>query len=70
MTRSNDYAGNVQAQVKAMRLKQESKRKELKAYVDRWRYKAHTARQAQSRVKALARMEPIAASAEGPIADF
>ena len=35
-----------------------------KAYVDRWRYKAHTARQAQSRLKALAKMQPIAASAE------
>ena len=59
-----------QAQVEAMRLKQESKRKELKAYVDRWRYKAHTARQAQSRVKALARMEPIAAAAEDPSLTF
>ena len=35
--------------------KQEAKAKKLQAYVDRWRYKAHTARQAQSRLKALAR---------------
>lgn len=53
-----------QAQVEALRAQQESKRKELTAYIDRWRYKAHTARQAQSRMKALARMEPIAAVAE------
>jgi ATP-binding cassette subfamily F protein 3 len=53
-----------QAQVEAMRVKQESKRKELQAYVDRWRYKTHTAKQAQSRIKALAKMEPIAAATE------
>ena len=32
--------------------------------MDRWRYKAHTARQAQSRLKALQRMEPVAESVE------
>jgi ATP-binding cassette subfamily F protein 3 len=68
------YAGNYdaferqrrerQAQNEAMRAQQEAKRKRLQEYVDRWRYKAHTARQAQSRMKALARMEPIAAAAE------
>jgi ATP-binding cassette subfamily F protein 3 len=68
------YAGNYdaferqlrerQAQNEAMRAQQEAKRKRLQDYVDRWRYKAHTARQAQSRMKALARMEPIAAAAE------
>ncbi len=50
------------AQTEAMRSKQEAKAKKLQAYVDRWRYKAHTARQAQSRLKALAAMQPIAAS--------
>ncbi len=59
-----------QAQVESMRVKQDSKRKELQAYVDRWRYKAHTAKQAQSRMKALARMEPIAAAAEDPSLSF
>lgn len=53
-----------QAQAEACRVQQEAKQKELRAYIDRWRYKAHTARQAQSRLKALARMEPIAAVAE------
>jgi ATP-binding cassette subfamily F protein 3 len=51
------------AQTEAMRSKQEAKAKKLQAYVDRWRYKAHTARQAQSRLKALAAMQPIAETA-------
>ncbi|BAQ18033.1 ABC-F family ATP-binding cassette domain-containing protein [Methyloceanibacter caenitepidi] len=49
-----------QAQDAAMRAKLEAKRQKLQAYVDRWRYKAHTARQAQSRLKALQRMAPEA----------
>ncbi|MGC2411038.1 MAG: ATP-binding cassette domain-containing protein [Methyloceanibacter sp.] len=53
-----------QAQIGAMRTQQEATAKKLQAYVDRWRYKAHTARQAQSRLKALARMEPIAAAGD------
>ena len=48
------------AQAQSLRLRQDAKRKKLQAYVDRWRSKSHTARQAQSRMKALARMEPIA----------
>ena len=78
--RSTLYPGNYdaferqrrerQAQIEAIRVKQESKRKELQAYVDRWRYKAHTAKQAQSRMKALGRMEPIAAVAEDPSLSF
>ena len=59
-----------QAQVEGLRLKQEKKRKELQAYVDRWRYKTHTAKQAQSRMKALERMEPIAAASEDPALSF
>jgi ATP-binding cassette subfamily F protein 3 len=55
-----------QAQIESMRSAQEAKAKKLQAYVDRWRYKAHTARQAQSRLKALAAMKPIAAAAEDP----
>jgi ATP-binding cassette subfamily F protein 3 len=47
------------AQTEALRRNQEAKAKKLQAYVDRWRYKAHTARQAQSRLKALAAMESI-----------
>ena len=58
--------------LEAMRAGQERRRAQLQAYVDRWRYKAHTARQAQSRLKALARLEPLPEAArEGGLAfDF
>ena len=41
--------------------KQDAQRKHLQAFVDRFRAKATKARQAQSRLKMLAKMEPIAA---------
>jgi len=41
--------------------KQETQRKHLQAFVDRFRAKATKARQAQSRLKMLERLEPIAA---------
>src|SRR5215510_404893 len=41
--------------------RQESERKRLQAFVDRFKAKASKARQAQSRVKMLERMKPIAA---------
>ncbi len=41
--------------------KQEAQRKHLQAFVDRFRAKATKARQAQSRLKMLARLEPAAA---------
>jgi len=41
--------------------KQEAQRKHLQAFVDRFRAKATKARQAQSRLKMLAKMQPIAA---------
>ena len=50
-----------EAQTEGVRKQQEEKAKKLQAYVDRWRYKAHTARQAQSRLKALAKLQPLAA---------
>jgi ATP-binding cassette, subfamily F, member 3 len=40
--------------------RQRQERERLQAFVDRFRYKASKARQAQSRVKALARLEPVA----------
>ena len=58
------------AQVEAMRIKQDRQRAHLQSFVDRWRYKAHSARQAQSRLKALARMEPISAMIEDPSRSF
>src|SRR5215469_16141711 len=39
-------------------------RQRLQAFVDRFRYKASKARQAQSRLKALARLEPVVLSVE------
>ncbi|WP_299296895.1 ABC-F family ATP-binding cassette domain-containing protein [uncultured Tateyamaria sp.] len=39
--------------------KQEARRAHLQSYVDRFRYKADKARQAQSRLKALSKMQPI-----------
>jgi ATP-binding cassette subfamily F protein 3 len=41
--------------------RQEAERKRLQAFVDRFRAKATKARQAQSRVKLLAKLEPVAA---------
>jgi ATP-binding cassette subfamily F protein 3 len=41
--------------------KQEAQRKHLQAFVDRFRAKASKARQAQSRLKMLAKLEPISA---------
>jgi len=51
------------------REKQETKRAHMMAFVERFRAKASKARQAQSRLKALEKMEPLAAAAgEAPAA--
>lgn len=50
--------------------RQFAERAKLQSFVDRWRFKSHTARQAQSRMKALARMEPIAARLADPTLTF
>ncbi|CAN0560028.1 unnamed protein product, partial [Laminaria digitata] len=47
------------------REKQDQQRAHIQAFVDRFRYKASKARQAQSRLKMLERMEPIAEHSEG-----
>ncbi len=47
------------AHAEAARAKQEAARRHMQAFVDRFRYKATKARQAQSRLKALARLAPI-----------
>ena len=58
------------AQAAAARDKQLAEREKLQAFVDRWRAKASKAKQAQSRVKALQKMAPIAAAAEDPSLAF
>ncbi|WP_207476222.1 ribosomal protection-like ABC-F family protein [Arenibaculum pallidiluteum] len=45
--------------IAAQAAKQEAARKHIQSYIDRFRYKASKARQAQSRIKMLERMEPI-----------
>ncbi len=52
------------AQVAAAAAKQTAQRRHMQAFVDRFRYKASKARQAQSRLKALAKMQPIVAVSE------
>ena len=53
-----------------MRKKQEDQRRHMEAFVERFRYKASKARQAQSRLKALAKLEPVAAIADDTILPF
>ncbi len=52
-----------QANLAAQAAKQTAQRKHMQAFVDRFRYKASKARQAQSRLKAIARMTPIVVEA-------
>jgi ATP-binding cassette subfamily F protein 3 len=53
-----------QARLAALQTKQLAEQRHIQAFIDRFRYKASKARQAQSRLKALARMEPIASVIE------
>jgi ATP-binding cassette, subfamily F, member 3 len=58
------------AQQEAARAKQQAEREKLQDYVARNSARASTAKQAQSRAKALARMQPIAAAIEDPSLHF
>ncbi|AVO39381.1 ABC-F family ATP-binding cassette domain-containing protein [Pukyongiella litopenaei] len=58
------------ALAEAMAKKQEARRAHLQSYVDRFRYKADKAKQAQSRIKALARMQPITTPQEAALRAF
>ena len=58
------------AAASATRAKQEAERAHLQNFIDRFRAKASKAAQAQSRIKRLAKMEPIAAAVEERVAPF
>jgi ATP-binding cassette subfamily F protein 3 len=74
------YAGNYDrfertrrerlARQAALATRQQAERRHIQAFIDRFRYKASKARQAQSRIKALARMEPIASVMEARTVTF
>ena len=50
--------------------KQDARRAHLQSYVDRFRYKADKAKQAQARIKALAKMQPITRPEEAALRAF
>ncbi|WP_111430219.1 ABC-F family ATP-binding cassette domain-containing protein [Rhodobacteraceae bacterium DSL-40] len=54
----------------AAKKKQDAAREHMQSFVDRFRAKASKARQAQSRIKALERMKPIAGVVETEVAAF
>jgi ATP-binding cassette subfamily F protein 3 len=58
------------AEQASMARKQEATRDHLQSFVDRFRAKASKAKQAQSRIKMLEKMEPIAAGVENSVAAF
>ncbi|WP_404481090.1 ABC-F family ATP-binding cassette domain-containing protein [Novosphingobium sp. BL-52-GroH] len=58
------------AQAEAARASQDAQRKKLSDYVARNSARASTAKQAQSRAKMLAKMQPIAAMSEDPSLSF
>ncbi len=59
-----------QALTQKLKKKQDDQRSHMMEYVERFRYKASKARQAQSRLKALAKLEPIADVIEDRVAPF
>ena len=54
----------------SMKKKQDAQRAHIQSFVDRFRYKASKARQAQSRLKQLEKMQPISALSENAVASF
>ena len=59
-----------QAQIASARAKQQAQREHLQAYIAKNSARASTAKQAQSRVKALAKMQPIAELVDDPTLSF
>ena len=65
LRRFRTAAGEKMRLQSASRAKQEAERAHLQSFVDRFRAKASKAAQAQSRMKRLAKMEPVAADDRG-----
>ncbi|MEM9010788.1 MAG: ABC-F family ATP-binding cassette domain-containing protein [Pseudomonadota bacterium] len=66
-----DHQRRAQAeQQQALAKKQAAERAHIQRFVDRFRYKASKARQAQSRLKMLARMQPINVAGDPEVAPF
>ena len=59
-----------QALTAKLKKKQDEQRSHMEAFVERFRYKASKARQAQSRLKALAKLQPIAGMVDDRVAPF
>jgi ATP-binding cassette subfamily F protein 3 len=53
-----------------LKKKQDDEKRRIQAFIDRFKAKATKAKQAQSRVKALAKMQPIAAQVEDRVVPF
>src|SRR5579864_2140400 len=62
--------GAAKARQEAVARRQDAQRRHMQAFVDRFRYKASKARQAQSRLKALAKLEPVSVIAEAPLIEL
>ena len=58
------------ASAEAEAKKQDARRAHLQSYVDRFRYKADKAKQAQARIKALSKMQPITRPQEAALRAF
>ncbi len=58
------------AQQAAVAIKITAQKAHMQAYVDRFRYKASKARQAQARLKAIARLPPVEAAVEDHVTTF
>jgi ATP-binding cassette, subfamily F, member 3 len=71
-----NYAGferqrrEQQAVLSKQKKKQDAQRAHLQAFVDRFRAQATKAKQAQARIKMLAKMEPVAAIVDGDVLHF
>lgn len=63
------FAEQQRLQVK-LKERQDAEAKRLQAFVDRFKAKASKARQAQSRVKRLEKMKPLATMVDTPVAPF